>query len=200
MKYLKMFSLAALAAALMALALTGTASATVITGEGGKTLPAGSFSESTNSGAIILESSFIGKLECNKSVFAGTSTNEGGATETVKGNVETFTFSECNTKITVLTKGTTEAHTAEEKGNNNGNVTSSGAEITVEFSGFHCIFRTSNTSFGTETGSANTGGASVIDLASTVPRTGGRSGAFCGSTATLTGAYKNTTPGVVNVD
>jgi hypothetical protein len=200
MKYLKTFGLATLAASLMALCIAGSASATVITGEGGKVLPAGSFSESVNQGNIILDAA-IGNLECKKSVFAGKSTNEGGATETVKGNVETFTFSECNTtKLVVLTKGTTEAHTAEGEANNNGLVTSTGVEITVEFNGFHCIFKTNNTAFGTETGSANTGGASVIDLASTVPRSGGRSGAFCGTTGTLTGTYKNVTPGIVNVD
>ncbi len=199
MKYLKTFSLAALATALLAVAFAGSASATTITGAEGKILPAGTFSESTNREAITFHLTF-GSIACSGSTIAGKSTNAGGSTETVKGTVETLTLTACNAKMTVLKLGTTEVHTAEEKANNNGTVTSSGTEITVEFTGFHCIYTTNNTQFGTETGSANTGGHSVIDLAGVIPRTGGRSGAFCGTSAQLTGSYTNSTPGVVNVD
>jgi hypothetical protein len=199
MKHLKTFSLVTLAAVLVALAVAGSASATFITGEGGKVLGVGTASKSNSQGSIAFDPPF-GTIECSESTIAGKSTSAGGSSETVKGNVETLTFTGCNATVTVLATGTTEVHTRTEKADNNGLVTTSGAKITMEFIGTHCIYETNNTTLGTETGSTNTGGASVIDIEATIPRTGGRSGAFCGTTAQMTGSYKNTTPVFVNVD
>jgi hypothetical protein len=194
-----MFGPALLATALVALAVAPSAFATVITGEGGKILGVGTLSKSINRENIVLHAPF-GNIECAESTFSGKSTSAGGASETVKGNVETLTMGKCNAEVVVLATGTTEVHTKAGEANNNGLVTTSGISITVTFNGFHCVFTTNNTVFGTETGSANTGGASVIDVEATIPRTGGRSGAFCGSTAAMTGSYLNTTPVTVNVD
>lgn len=72
--------------------------------------------------------------------------------------------------------------------------------MTVEVSGFHCIYKTSSTDIGTLTGSANTESNPTLDIEATIPRTGGRSGAFCGSTAKWTGSYKVTAPNPLNVD
>jgi len=88
--------------------------------------------------------------------------------------------------VTVITKGSLEIHTRETGVTESGTLTSSGSEVTVEFLGFHCIFKTSSTDIGTLT--AN-GGNATFDIAATIPRTGGRSGAFCGSTAQWTGSY-----------
>ena len=208
MKYLKMFGLAALAAALMAFIVAGTASATTLTGSGG-TLPKGTAISSVNEGTVTLHPP-IGDIECKASSVSGKTSNEGSASETVKGTIEALSFTECNATVHVLQLGTLEIHTEyfkNEKGelvlnsaNNNGTLTSSGTEVTVEFSGFHCIFKTTSTSLGTVTGSANTGGNATLDISANIPRTSGRSGAFCGSTAAWTGSYKVSTPSVLNID
>jgi hypothetical protein len=137
----------------------------------------------------------IGDIECKKSSVSGKTTNTGGATETVKGNIESLSFAECNATVTVLAKGSLEVHTRTASADGNGTPTSTGTEVTVEFVGFHCIFKTSSTDLGTLTGSENTGGThATLDIAATIPRTGGRSGAFCGSTAQWTGSYLFTSP------
>jgi hypothetical protein len=199
MKYLKMIGLAALAAALMAMVVAGSASATTLTGAGGTLLGSGTAIASEAEGTTVLHPPF-GDIECNKSTVNGKTTTAGGSTTTVSGNIEALTFTECNATVTVLTKGTLEIHTQNSTANNNGTLTSSGTEVTVEFFGTHCIFKTSGTDIGTLTGSGTTGGNATFDIAATIPRTGGRSGAFCGSTAQWTGNYKITNPSVLNVD
>jgi hypothetical protein len=72
--------------------------------------------------------------------------------------------------------------------------------VTVELLGLHCIFNTSNTDIGTFTGSANAGANATLDIEATIPRTGGRSGAFCGSSAQWKGSYKVTSPKPLAVD
>jgi hypothetical protein len=199
MKYLKMFGLAALAAALMAFIVAGSASATTLTGAGGTALGAGTVITSEAEGMTILHPPF-GDIECEESKVGGKTTNAGSSTETVLGNLEALSFSKCNATVTVLQLGSLEIHTQNATANNNGTLTSSGTEVTVEFFGTHCIFKTSNTDIGTVTGSANTGGNATFDISATIPRTGGRSGPFCGSTAQWTGSYKITSPSTLNVD
>jgi len=198
MKYLKMTGLAALAAALMAMAFAGSASATALTGAGGAVLGSGTTITSEAQTSVILHPPF-GEIICKKSNVSGKTTNAGGAAETVKGNIETLDFSECNATVTTLANGSLEVHTEKEAANNNGTLTSSGSEVTVEYFGTHCIFKTTNTDIGVVTGSTTTGGNAVFDIAATIPRTGGRSGAFCGSTAQWTGSYKVTSPSTLNV-
>ena len=84
-------------------------------------------------------------------------------------------------------------------GTNEGTITSTGAEITLEAFGCHCIFGTNATDLGKFTGSAKTGGAATLDAVATIPRTAGRSGAFCGSTAQLTGSAEVTKPNPLNI-
>jgi hypothetical protein len=50
------------------------------------------------------------------------------------------------------------------------------------------------------TGSTTTGGNATLDIAATIPRTGGTSGAFCGSSIQWTAAFKFTAPSTLNVD
>lgn len=202
MKYIKMLGLAAVAAAaLMAFVGAGTASATQLTGAGGSILGVGTVITAEAEGTTELHPPIV-SINCKKSHVGGKVTSAGGKaeTETVKGNIEVLTFTECNATVTVLQKGTLEVHT-QTKGviNNNGTLTSSGAQVTVNYLGFHCIFSTSNTSLGTVTGSATTGGSATLDIAATIPRTGGTSGAFCGTTAQWTGAYKVTNPATLNI-
>lgn len=196
MKYVKMLGLAAVAAALMALVVAGTASATTLTGSGGATLGSGTTISAENEGTVTLHPP-IGDIECRESKVSGQTANAGGAGVEVKGSIESLSFSSCNATVTVLAKGELAVKGI---GSNNGSLTSSGTEVTVEFVGFHCIFKTSGTGLGTVTGSATTGGNATLDISATIPRTGGRSGAFCGSTAQWTGAYKVTSPNPLNID
>ncbi len=198
MKILKLAALAAITAAAFASVVT-TASATTINNSEGTILGSGTTIVSEAEGTTILHPP-IGDIECSASKVEGKTSNEGSATETVKGGIETLTFAGCNATVTVLKKGELEIHTKTEDPDNNGTLTSTGAEVTVEFKGFHCIFSTNATDIGTLTGSKTTGGNATLDIEATIPRTGGRSGAFCGSPAQWTGSYKVTNPSTLNVD
>lgn len=192
MKYLKIMGLAAVvAAALMAFA--GIASATELTSPSG-TKYSGTVSSAAE-GTTILHPP-IGDIECKESSVAGSISNAGSSTETVSGSLSTLTFTNCNATVNVLRKGSLEIHTKGTTANGNGTLTSSGAEVTVEFAGFHCIFSTSNTDLGTVTG----GTPATLDIEATIPRTGGNSGAFCGTTAAWTGSYKVSSPSTLLVD
>lgn len=202
MKYLKILGLAAIAAAAL-MAFAGSASATTLTSPA-NTQYSGSIS-SVNEKTVILHPPF-GDIECKKSTVEGSITNAGGAESTVSGNIKEegsvhgLTFSECNATVTVIKSGSLEVHTQEANNNHNGTVTSTGTEVTVELLGTHCIFATSGTDIGTLTGSSNTGSNATFDISATIPRTEGRSGAFCGTSAQWTGSYKVTSPTFLDVD
>ncbi len=191
MKHLKMFGLAALAAALMAFVAVGTASATIIENGGGK-LATGALITAESEGTTELHPP-IGSINCKKSHVEGKTSNEGGGTGVnVTGNIEALSFSECNATVTVLQKGTLSiAWTS----GSNGTLSGTGQQVTVVYLGFHCIFSTNNTKLGTVTG----GTTATLDIEATIPRTGGSSGAFCGSTAQWTGSYSVSTPDTLNV-
>jgi hypothetical protein len=62
-------------------------------------------------------------------------------------------------------------------------------EITVEHIGTHCIFgTTTGHDIGWLTGTNHTGATMTLDTKATITRIGGRSGAFCGSSAPVTGS------------
>ena len=200
MKSLKMAgAVIAAAAVLMALAFVGSASATTLTGAGGATLGAGTSISAANEGKVILHPP-IGDIECESSSLSGKTENAGSSTETVFWFIEIWVIKVCNSTFVFIRTGTFQWHTSGESANNNALLTSTGAEFTIEFAGFHCIYKTNGTTIGTATGSANTGGNATIDISASIPRTGGRSGAFCGSTAAMTGSYKITSPSTLNTD
>ena len=188
MKALRLFVLTAMMATAFASLAVATSSATTLN------LAAGYPISAEAEGTTTLHPP-LGEISCEESKLEGKTTNQGGPTETVKGTIEALTFTNCNATVTVLKKGTLEIHTSGEGANNNGTLTSSGAEVTVSF-GFHCIFSTNNTSIGTLTG----GSPATLDIEAEIPRTGGTSGAFCGSSAEWTGAYEVTAPSTLNVD
>jgi len=213
MKYLKMLGLAAIAAgALMAFVGAGTASATELTctePAGTKVMcPIGTMIHAESEGHAVLDPP-IGKIECPSTVTADTTTT-GGASETVEAKITSLSFGPCTNGATVTVlepagthpTGTLIIHTQNEGGaaNNNGTLTSTGTEVTVEAFGFHCIFKTNATDIGTLTGSTTTGITPTLDISAEIPRTGGRSGAFCGSKASWTGSYKVTEPDWSDVD
>lgn len=194
MKYLKMLALAS-ATALAVLGITGTASATIATSPAGTQIGVGTVIKSELTGTAVLHPP-IGDIECKKAGGEGKVTRAGSSTETPTGESFFVSFSECNAEVVVLNKGTGEIHTEGSTANGNGTMTSSGAEVTVTFSGFHCIFKTNNTDVGVLTG----GTPAIAEVNSAIPRTGGRSGAFCGTTALLTATLKVTTPETVLID
>jgi len=197
MKYLKMLGLAAVAAcALMAFVGAGSASATTLTCSGLTTCPTGTVLHAVSEGHATLHP-IIGDIQCNSTV-QGKITSTGSSTTTTVGGIETLTFTGCTNGATVhtLKAGNLELHVT---GTDVGTVTSTGAEVTVEAFGFHCIFSTNATDIGTFTGSNKTGKAATLDIVATIPRTGGRSGAFCGSTAQWTGSYEITKPNPLNI-
>lgn len=193
MKYLKILALAAIAVcALMAFASSASATAITVTTENGTTdtvTKGAKLSAELEAGTeAILKSSFVGEVKCSASTVAGEIENAGGAEATVSGPNTSLTFSSCNASVAVLKPGSLELHT-ELTGTNNGNgtLTSSGSEVTVELAGIHCIFSTNNTDIGTVTGTHT--GHVIIHAKATIPRTGGRSGAFCGSSAEWRATY-----------
>ena len=142
MNHTKILGLAAIvAAALMALIGAGSASATTLTAPDGTTLAAGSLITAEAEGTVTLHPPF-GDITCEKSHVEGKTSNTGSTSETVKGNISTLSFTSCNATVTVVKTGSLEIHTQETKANNNGTLTSSGTEVTVEFIGTHCIFAT----------------------------------------------------------
>jgi hypothetical protein len=195
MKYLKLMGLAAVAAAAL-MAFAGTASATTLTGAGGTTLGTGTAIAAEAEGTVTLDPPF-GAIECKKSKVEGATTNAGGTGVSVTGNISLLTFTECNATVTVINK---DSLSIEGTGNNNGLLRGTNNEVTVEFIGTHCIFKTNNTELGTVTGTGTTGATATLDISATIPRTGGRSGAFCGTTAAWTGSYKVNTPDTLNID
>jgi hypothetical protein len=196
MKNLKLPIFVVAVAAALALLAAASASATTLTGSGGTTLGTGTEIKGETESSLTLHPP-IGDIECSKSSFSGKTTNAGSEGVAVNAGIESLSFSECNATVAVLVKGEI---AFEGTGSNNGTLKSSNTEVTVEFLGFHCIFKTSSTSLGTITGSATTGSSATLDISATIPRTGGRAGAFCGSTAQWTGSYKFTTPSTLNID
>jgi hypothetical protein len=207
MKYVKMLGLAAVAAAaLLAFVGAGSASATQLTcteSEGVKVFcPVGAEIHSEAEGTIELHPP-IGSINCKKATGFGSLTDAGSSTTTPSGTPALTTISECNATVTVLQKGSLEVHTKNAGADNDGLFTSKGTRVTIVYLGFHCIFETNpatGTSVGTLTGSSTTKGTPTLDLAATVPRVGGSSGAFCGSTAQMTGAISVTKPDWMDID
>jgi hypothetical protein len=201
MKYVKMLGLAAIAAAaLMAFVGAGTASATELTCGSSLCTKNAAF-HSASVGKAVLDAPF-GNVECNSTV-AGSITEPGTSTTTAEVEITALNWSNCgNDNVVTLNPGKLVFHTFETNKNNDGTVTSLGAEVTVEHVGTHCIFGTgaTGTDIGRATGSANTGSTAKLDISATIPRIGGRSGAFCGSSAPWTGSYSLDTPMEGNVD
>jgi hypothetical protein len=181
MKYVKMLGLAAVAAAaLMAFVGASSASATVLcttkVGNGpcpaAWILPAGSELHAASETEKPTLTSTFKTITCNESTVGGKTSNAGSASETVKGPVETLTFTgSCTCTVAVLKTGTLEIHAS---GGGNGTLTSNGAEVTVQcssiFGPVHCIYVTENKDLGTLTGSSTTGGQATMDITTEVKR------------------------------
>jgi hypothetical protein len=199
MKSLKMLGPTAIVvAALVAFVGTGSASATELTC-GASLCSVGTTFHMESFGKIVWDTPF-GDVECGMTTH-GHVIDPGGSTKTVIIELTETQLKLCGSDAFVtLSAGTLEIHTTTTSNNHDGTVTSTGTRITTEHIGTHCIFETNVTDFGWLTGSANTVGTPILDIKATVPRVGGRSGAFCGSSTPLTGSEFVDAPMEMNVD
>jgi hypothetical protein len=165
MKYVKMLGVAAVAAAaLMAFAGAGTASASVLckTAPNAKgNCPVG-WGYSGEIHAVSTEKPVLTgepvNVVCNESTLKGNA-SEGTkvAGETPKGPVEVLTFTgECNCEVVVVNPGSLEIHAIGDTGN--GTLTSNGATVTINcktiFGTIHCAYVTNNKDLGELKGGA----------------------------------------------
>ncbi|HMI80340.1 MAG TPA: hypothetical protein VK480_01000 [Solirubrobacterales bacterium] len=208
MKYIKVLSLMAVAAAAM-MALAATASAGTFASPKG-TPYTGKVHAIANPGETTLHG--VVTITCKSSTVEGEITTHSHTT-TGSGHVSKLLFNECGENhVTVEEAGTLEAHThsADATGETYAILTSSGAKVSIQVTslGITCVFTTSNTEVGTVTNSTHqekthahatsTGLASIPKTAvihvdsSKIPRTGGSF--FCGSSGEWTGTYEVTTP------
>lgn len=209
MRYVKSLGVAAVvAAALVTLVGTGTASATVFC----KTNPSGSptgticpageaYGSGTEIHAVldpgtkyVTTTSYM-TIECTESTFKGGTNQEGDATNTVVISLDTFTVGGCNCDVRILKAGTIETHWI--SGTHNGTVTSNGLEETVScvtiFGTVHCIYLTVNTDIGTLTG----GTPATIDATEDISRL--PTNGLCDEKAIWHVQYKVTTPATLYV-
>jgi len=186
MKYVKMLGLVAVAAMAL-LAFAGPASATVLKNAGVNMKVGDALSASVETSALLKTGGGTTIATCTGGTVAGKITDAGSATTTVKGSINTggLTWSGCTTTVDTLAEGTLELHYTS---GNNGTVTSSGAQVTIQFLGVSCIFKTNNTDIGTFTG----GNPGTFDINGTIPQSGG--GFLCPENGIWSGAYKATTP------
>ena len=148
MKYLKMLGLAAVAAmALTALLGAGSVSATVLCKTYVTPCPkgwdyaAGTEIHATEAAGVSSVFSSTGAEtfdECADATIKGKTTNTGSATETVVGNIEAMTFSECTSTLTVLEMGQFEIHYLGPK--TKGALTVKKTKVTGTLFGVSCIF------------------------------------------------------------
>ncbi|MGN6664006.1 MAG: hypothetical protein ACTHK6_07380 [Solirubrobacterales bacterium] len=190
MKCVKKLALMAVAsAAVVVLGGVGSASATSLTCGSGTLCAAETAIKAESEGKATLDAPF-GNVECN-STIEGHTTKESGSAD---GPITSLTFTNCGgDTVTVLANGSVSAASG-------GQTSTAGIKITVIHTGIHCIYETNNTVLGTATGSSTTGGNATIDVSATIPRVGGTSGVFCGSSAPLTGNYKITSPSTLDLD
>jgi len=195
MKYVKILGLAALAAmAVMAFVGAGTASATELY-SGATTLKAGTEIQATLSGTALLQTTDGIELDtCTGGEVKGKTTNTGSSTETVKGNIEALTWTNCTEPTSTIAKGGLEIHWTSGL---NGTVTSIAnpvtgevSEVTVNTTIFgSCIFTIATGSIiGTLTGSTTTNATFDINAIAT------RKSGLCPNSAKWNGTYKVTKP------
>lgn len=197
MKYLKILALAVIATVALA-TVAGSASATVLTSPAGTVLPVGTtIHAELSEGSAKLATSF-GTIECTSSTIEGKTANAGGAAETVRGTISSLTWGGCTVAgapcgaFTTLKGGEFETHAT---GGGNGTWTITRQEITSQctFIGFtyHCVWTTTTY---VHAGSATGGAPAKLRTEVILSRSGGTSGAACGSTGKLTATYKFTKP------
>ncbi len=195
MKYIKMLSLAAVAAmALMAFG-AGSASATKLY-SGATGLGAGTTIDASLSGSASLETTEGEVLNtCTGGTVKGKTSNAGGSAETyVSGSIESLTWTGCTRTTTTIKNGSLKIDYTSGK---NGSVIGEGSEVTINgIFGSSCVYGTgTGTNLGSLVGS--TTGSATLAIKATVPRTSG--GFLCPSTAVWNANYTVTSPSPLHV-
>jgi hypothetical protein len=197
MKHLKMLGLGLVtAAALTALAGAGTASATVIcknnlnTEKCSEPYPVGTEGTASSSGSIILETTGGTTLDtCTGSEVKGTIGNAGSSTTTVSSKLSSITWTGCTVETKTLAPGSGELHWI--TGTDNGTLTTSGTEVTVNTGFFGaCVYGTGE---GKDMGTTVGGNPGSLTISTTVKLTKNESG-LCPSELKFTGTYVATSP------
>jgi hypothetical protein len=188
MKYVKMLSLLAVAAAAL-MAFAGTASAAIIEDGSGTKLGSGTKIESTGTNAV-LQAGFA-TIECSHSEVDGKTSNAGGAGVPVEGSITTLAFSGCNATVKTLKTGKLILHHTSGK---NGTVTSEGAEVTVAIGSTSCVYGTPTAK---DIGSLTGGSPATLNASASLTRISG--GFLCANPASWTATYTVTTPSTLNV-
>ena len=197
MKHLKMLGLAAIAAAALTAFLgAGTASAETTELFGGATtLSSGStISSSLESGSSAQLSDTSGELAdtCKGSTVEGKTTNTTGSN--VGGSINTLDWANCTWTTNTLANGSLSI--TKKASSNDGTVTGSGSQVTVQVFGFlDCTYGTGagthlGTLDGVTSGNATLAINAVINL---------ESGAFCPETTKWVANYVVTSPTSLNV-
>ena len=170
MKYLKMLSLAVVgAAALMAFAGAGSASATVLCHKA-ETPCSQKWSIGTEAEFIIRPETkakwFSGintLLECSSGDLKGTIKNAGNSSETVKLGINTFVWSSCSVGNSTLETGELEVHSI--SGSTNGTMTLKGFTNRIESTQYGtCVYTSGATGMDLGTLIASKTGQAIIDI------------------------------------
>jgi hypothetical protein len=197
MKHLKILGLAAVAAmAVMAFVGAGTASATVLCNNNASTtacsskVAAGTEIKSELTGSAILETTGGTTLDtCTGGGVNGKVESAGSSTTTVGGKNSSVTWSGCTVETKTLAPGSLEIHWI--SGTDNGTLTASGAEVTVNTGFFGaCVYGTGT---GKDLGTLVGGGPATLAISTTVTLTKNESG-LCPSETKWTANYKVTQP------
>lgn len=190
MKYLKGLVVAGVGAAFLALAIAGTASATVVCKT--STSPCGSpylkgtlFKGTLTPGTTAVFKAGFATIECTEGQGSIETTSNGSATETVKGLTKTLSFGGCNATLNVLKTGSGEIHWTTKT---NGTFTAGGMEVTAATLGVDCIYGGSISSGIT----LNGGTSPTISINAKVPLISG--GFLCSNPGTMTASLTVTEP------
>lgn len=199
MKHLKMLGLAVVAAAaLTALLGAGTASATELCSTNtspctGTMYGAGTALEAKLTATAKLETTGGTVLdECAGGGIAGTISNAGGATETVKGAVAAagLTWTGCTFSTTTTEAGELEIHTAGANADGNGTLTAKGFGVQIATVFGNCTYGFSPTVAG-DLGTLKGGSSATIEISALVPL---KAGALCPAEARWTANYEVVKP------
>jgi hypothetical protein len=199
MKHLKMLGLALFAAAaLTALLGAGTASATELCSTNtspctGTMYPAGTVIEASLTGMAKLANTEGTVLdECTGGGVVATTTNTGGATETVKAPVATsgLTWTGCTRTTTTTAGGELEIHTDSEKSDGNGTLTAKGFTVSISTILGTCAYGFGGTA--TDLGTLKGGSPATIAINVLVAKQSGS--ALCPAQAVWTANYQVVKP------
>ena len=172
MEYLKTIGLAAVAtAALIGLAGTGTAPATVLCKEAiatgcaatGKDYPAGTVIKPSLEGSAIQKSGETTLATCTGGQFSSEVTSAGSSTTTVRGSNTTIDLENCVSAMHTLSLGTFELHHI--TGTNNGKLTASGVVIGWTIFGTNCLYKSGT---GKDLGELESGASPTMSISITV--------------------------------